>query len=575
MHFVLSPTPIESDHKPKILGNWYLYIKPNNQFSAREICVENDNISLFGDINISFLKELKEDFSRSNIEKNINKLTNGFLLVYVNKTKELTFFNDIFGYYHIFRCNTSDDLSIFSTDFASLLKYSNSQFDDYAILDLILFNYTLLDRTLLKDIKRLKGGSVIELKIDEIAIRTQNNYAENFKLGKAHKLEVKEFSRIFLSNVENEICAEYPVNVTMTGGFDSRALLASTLNLGIAFSSFTFGQKGNIEIETVNSFIDEYSQKHVFFELNDYYIKSLPKILDQFIEANLDNPTVLDLPQYALIKDEMVPSNIIAGFMGGETMQGQSIGALVTFTEFAADLLSSNSVEELVPKFDNIVGNLGFMKKEKLEFFKVDYLNTLKEYLYINDNTHLLRFMINEKYSKFFGTIGKVFKNHSNLVVPFLNYNYLNYLLHSDVSFLLKPLFKHNPINNFKSKVFYAKCIKFIYPGLGETKFDRLYRLNDLCSMVRLPRAGYGYFQSHALKRNKKQYPKPHHYDNWYGDIVIQEIVNGSENISIQFIDFKYHLDKNVYINLSSSQQKKHANLAGALLAIKKISKSN
>ena len=543
----------------------------NNRFYEREFVYEDAEILIIVDANKSFVDKIKSDEkSIKNIEKNWTFLQNGYVVIADKRTPQIQIYTDIFGYYHLFSIKKGSMFAV-SSDFKKLLEFSNKKVDDFSLLDMYLFNYTLLDRTIFSDIKRIKGGTKTLIEETVISFNTVCNYADKFTYDGKRKVDSKEFGQILCDVLNSEIFEERETCLTMTAGFDSRALLAACNHDQRKISSFTFGQKGNIEIETIRPFIKGFTKEHYLFDLDLAYLKDLRDILISHIELSLDNPTILDLPHYTFIKNKLDSKNVIAGFMGGEMMVGQSIGAQVTITEFAARLLTCSDTSSLRDDYTKAIRFSGLFN-HGADDSREDYLLSLSEYTRDMNNKNVLKFLVNEKYSKFFGTINKVFKNHSNIIVPLMNFQVIDYLVNSNISFLHKKPFQKNPFENMKAKIFYAKVIQNLCPALGETKFDRLYAVNDLCKPYRIFIAGKGYIQSHVFKKNKKIFSKPHNYDQWFKDIIIQEFTNNELNNTSVVLN-NISLSDHEYDNFSTTEKKKLSNILSVILAFKQLQK--
>lgn len=565
MDFIISNKQQDNYQNTMKVGSYFLDYTLNHKIKSREFVLENEHFLIIGDTNLGFSKRIIGSRIELNLIKhNINSLKNGFV-IFVNKLeKSIKVFNDIFGFYHLFYKKEMNCM-ILSNKFDELIPFSDKVIDTFSILDLYLFNYTLIERTIIKDIKRVRGGSLIDIYTTKI--KSKYNFADNYNLkNKKNKINYKTYSELLKGILDVEIDRKEKINVTMTAGFDSRTLLALCCKLQIDFDSFTFGQSGNIEIETIRPFINDFSIKHNFINLDKSFVSDLPKHYYNFIKANLDNPVILDTPHYSYVNDLIEPSSLIVGFMGGEMLEGQSIGAQVTFTDIAGELLSGENKNSLV---EIIIERI---RKDQLlsDFYDLEiisrYVETVKKYFYKKDRINVLDFLINEKYSKFFGSINKVFRNKQNIIVPIMDDDLLSMILNSKLSFLDKIPFKHNPLDNLKSKKLHAKTIKYLCPKLKDTKFDRLYCVNDLCNPLRLPFAALGYFKSHFLKTNKVKFPRPHSYDEWYKNLII--LKNWEDN---RYINQKFIFDENSYDNLNSRTKKMTASLMGIFDSYMKI----
>jgi hypothetical protein len=570
MNFLISNGPTNSDWTRKEIAPFNIYFN-QGYIKENELVFETAEVFILVNANNNFLRKVSDDPSYTVIRTNLSELTNGYIIFYDKRTRKVRLLTDAFGFFHVYYIRKDGDIHI-SSDYRQLLNFSNKKPDDFAILDIALFNYTLLDRTLVQDIKRLKGGSEMILGESEFSLSTLYNFADNY-IRAPQLIDFKEFAEMLRNSVDNEIIDDRSTWLTITAGFDTRALLAASVNLGLHFSSLTFGQDGNIEQVVSNTFIGEFSENHLQILLDDSYIRDLPYTLDRYVESTMDNPVILDLPHYMCIKEMIAGSNLITGFMGGEIISGQSIGSQVTFTSFAAKLLTTENSEDLHSHMINEIARLNIFDNGNANTISIEYINTLKEYFKKGDRTNILKFLINEKYSKFFGSVNKLFTNSCNLVVPFMNVTVLNCILNSQISFLSRKPFRKNPFSQIRAKILYSKAILHLCPTLGNTKFDRLYSLKDLSVRYRFPRVIAGYIQSHYFRVNKKYYPKPHDYDHWYGDIVPGLISRYAFKYDSGIFRTPVFISKDYYNALPSKTKKKVAVLAAAMHAIDKINR--
>jgi hypothetical protein len=569
MDFIISETQSSFSNSYCQIGNFYIQYISNNAIFQRELAVENSSCLILADANLSFLQAITSSFSSASIEENINLLNNGYILYADKLTKTITLYTDIFGFYHIYYYYNAKIFSI-SSDFKELLKYSNKQIDDFAVLDTILFNYTLFERTVVNDIKRLIGGT--KATWDGVSFKKDVcfNFANNFQFSKAkNPLTYKKFAGELVKGIQRETIPSVPVQITMTGGFDSRAILAACKHLDFSVNAFTFGQESNIEIETLNPFINRFVDSYQFLLLDESYIKSIPDVFQSFIYKNLDNPVFHSLVEFQYCTTKIPSSNLIVGFMGGELMNGQSLGSQVTFTSFAARFLLTSDFEDQKINLLRQLNEISFLNHDYVISISDDYLKTLQPYFHKLNNTNVLRFIINEEYAKFFGAVNKVFKNTQNLIVPFMSYGLLELLINSDISFLKKKLFKSNPLANYRSKVLYAKSILYLCPSLADSKFDRLYRVKDLSKIYFIPKAVFFYLLNHLFRKNSNMFTRTTLYEQWYKDIVISKINSNESKVKILLA--KQQLSSEDYNVLSSFNIRELLRLAALIISAEYI----
>lgn len=567
MDFLISTNEIQGFNFRKVIGENHLFYNINLQQNNREFVYETDDCFVLLDTNYSFKKRIEDNISYNSLLENWKYLKYGFVVFCDKKRGRIVIINDIFGFSGVYYVKNNNSFLI-SSNFNSLINFSSKKIDNFSVLDIILFNYPLNDRTILFDIKKLQGGAIVKNTGSSWTIDVSNNFALTFKSNSSeHKFSYKKFSELLSDSIKEEIYETDNNVLTLTAGFDSRALLSAILKLNIQFSTLTFGQKGNIEIETVNTFIGKFSKNHDEFLLDKEYVQNLKELALKCVADSLGSPLLLDIAHYRDLTPKTLNTNLIAGFMGGELIIGQSLGSQVTFTKAAQILLTAKNEEERNHLLLSILEEVDFVNFESVKKNFAEYVSSLSGYFYQNNRLNILQFLVNEKYSKFFGAVNNYLKARYNLVIPFMNTDIIEYLLNSDISFLKKEPFVNSPISNFKAKRTYAQAIKHLYPKLASTKFDRLYTVNDLASWYRIHLAFFGYFQSHFLKKNKKMYPRPHHYDLWLGDLIVNKINRCDISEVTPFFLSNYSIDVERYSKQSSPVKKKFANLLSVCLA--------
>lgn len=371
------------------------------------------------------------------------------------------------------------------------------------------------------------------------------------------------------NELENQTIESLPIYLTMSGGFDSRALLAASNFLNHSVNAFTFGQINNIEAETIKPFINEFVNTYTFLELDDKYINNIESLFDQFISKNLDNPVFHSLIEYELSYNKIPSSNLLVGFMGGELIIGQSLGAQVTFSKFATTLLSSNNIEEIKDSFFQEINQNILFNISEIKTIASEYLKTLEVYLKQPGNINILKFMLNEEYAHFFGAANTTFRNKYNLITPFVSVRFLELILNSQICLLRKNQFKKNPIANFKAKILYAKSIEYLNPELASTKFDRLYMLKDISRLYRLPVSVATYLNNRVNKKARKVYNSTTRYDLWYKNLVLSYL--NYNQAATRIFKQKNKLEEKEFNNLPILQKRRMLRLMASIFVLEKI----
>lgn len=435
-----------------------------------------------------------------------------------------------------------------------LLDQDKIEIDCTTIIDMVLFNYPLMNKTLFHSIKRLASDVLLKISkniIKEIELVKQ---AEKYHLiNKVKNPDYKQICSTLQVYLQSNIKPNLPVLLSMTGGFDSRVNFALLLKLGIKFEAFTFGNPDSNDAVPAVNLCKQYGIKHHLIDLNREFYQYREKYVDRLIESSLNNPFVLDLAHYEFVKELFPASNIVTGYMGGEILTGGNVGSSqVTFTQTAKDLLTSENLLEFKNKF---------LSNFDTQFIRLDnipdldeYLNSFSNYFYKKktNNQNLTNFLLYEKYHKFFGVIKSIYSPKHHQIDTFMAPEYFNYIHQLPYNYNNTPLFKRNPYTNYLSRRFYAQIIKETTPSLLESKLDRGYKVKDLLSPFGLLNISKNYYLNHTGRGNKLNI-KTIDYRKWF-EADVFEYLKHSSNLQDYFNkDFvfkvidEYYVDKQAY----------------------------
>lgn len=408
-----------------------------------------------------------------------------------------------------------------------LINQDSVNTDISAVMDMVLFNYPLKNRTLSQEVKRLPGGRLLkqtENEISEIALaKPAEIYHANKKIKNVNYSEITGQLEQF---VKSRIRPELPVLLSMTGGFDSRVNFALLKKLGLPFEAYTFGNPNSNDAAPAQAICKEYGIKHHLLDLNQDFVSQKEKYFDRLVESSLGNPFILDVSHYEYVKEVFPPSNIITGFMGGEVLTGGSVGASqVTFTAMAKALLLSSSTLQLQKTLD-VSFDAAFLNPELIQRTKENYLDGLSIYIRRagdNRNENITNFLLSEKYSKFFGVVQSVFQGKHNQIDTFMAPEYLKIILNIPSSYTFSSPFERSAYINYLSRRLYAKIIEYANPSLLETKLDRGYKVGNLLNYRGIVPIAHNYYLNHTGRGNKLNV-KTIDYKTWFSDFVFEAL---------------------------------------------------
>lgn len=311
------------------------------------------------------------------------------------------------------------------------------------------------------------------------------------------------------------------ITLTLTGGMDSRLILACLLKAGVKPNCLTFGNPETHDVIFAKNLAEKLALPfHNACQeppTKDWYFKWVVETIkrDQGTAHLHRAHRTAAIAEHAEIYH---PKVLLTGHMGGEGLRGLTYNNYFASSFFewvnegkynpldAAQIM----LKEYFIKLDNIdyeklikrVQNLSWMKHDK-ETNKFYFLYDLVAKIHHAQDIRL-------------------YQSYVPKVVPvYLQSKYLEALFSSPFNFLSKG---NNLLTRLKNPEFYCKVIKEIYPPLMDLPFANGFTPREYLR-------GLWYYIPVKMFRDykkKKKYPPTFSYDKWYVDFVKEH----SQNIS-------------------------------------------
>ena len=165
-------------------------------------------------------------------------------LLYHKETRDIVIINDIFGRLPLYCYQTTDKL-IVSRELRFICRLmGRTRFDRMALAQHLLVGYPLGERTLLENVDRLPPATCIRISTARSEIHVDQLYRFNCESKADNQNSAKDNARE-LAVLFSRSCAARAVPIaqnviSLSGGFDSRAIAACFHKLGIPFRAATF-----------------------------------------------------------------------------------------------------------------------------------------------------------------------------------------------------------------------------------------------------------------------------------------------------------------------------------------------
>jgi len=167
-----------------------------------------------------------------------------FLLLWEPSTRTLVAANDRFGMYPMYWGQRGDRFCLASRVLASVLAgASTGEWNDAAIATFLTIDDFLGETTLLRDVEAFPQATLLTKRDNTLEWSRYWRYDYTpRKAGVSLPALGAEVGEKFVQAVKRQCAGKDRVGITLSGGLDSRCLLAATAKLGVPVNTYTWGK---------------------------------------------------------------------------------------------------------------------------------------------------------------------------------------------------------------------------------------------------------------------------------------------------------------------------------------------
>jgi len=219
----------------------------------------------FADNDAEFCLHLYEELG-----KDFVKQLNGAFTVFIcdEKKQRLLVANDRFGLRPLYYTTDGKGLLIASEVKALLKVMPNRELNDEALADWLTFGKLLGNKTFFQNINVLSPASVLEYYAGKLNITQYWTLAFDETAGVSEDELVEGLASAFKKSVARRLADGKRHGLALSGGMDSRAILAAIGDKASQIPAFTFGTKGCDEIRIARTIARKLGMEHHVIELN-------------------------------------------------------------------------------------------------------------------------------------------------------------------------------------------------------------------------------------------------------------------------------------------------------------------
>ena len=308
-------------------------------------------------------------------------------------------------------------------------------------------------------------------------------------------------------------CLEGEVGLTLTGGFDSRVILATLLSIGIKPICFTYGNPRNKDISISKKICKTYGLKHVNTVSEKPTATSYLKAVKETILIDKGDAHLHRAHRTLAINEFTKQQKIkvlFTGHFGGEQIRGLSYNNYFSSSIFEEYNERQSQIEKLVEeglkKYFLKEGSYSLPvvieKVKNLKWMQRDKQNNKLYFLYdlVGMNHHMQDIRIYSKY------VDKV-------IPVYLDDRFIDTLMRSPHHFSRK---KSNKLASLSHPKLYCEIIKILYPELLKIELSNGYKPSDYEKGI------FHYVKKRIFKKYilKSYNPPSFSYGQWYIDFV-------------------------------------------------------
>jgi len=504
------------------IGNFFIYFDQN--CTPLVLNVENKRIIIICDGFLLPRQKVFENFEKYKNEQLIFELYNRYELAFINYVKgnfsiilsideKIFIYNDHLGIKKVFFINRDGQILISNT-LSNVVPGSMKQINPRGIAYITLFHHFIQGNTFLSDVKYTLGASTIEL---GDVFKLTYYWSKTALISQDKKDNIYEFVESFCKIVRSyfDYFHSDSILLSLTGGFDSRLLLAVLLYSDLHPEIYCYGHPSSSDVIISNKIANSFNLKwNNYFNLDnieEWYSWVYKKIL-------IDGDSISQVQRahrvFPIIREseKLSGSVIIGGYMGGEGIRGLS------YNDYYSSSILYDIWERQMPFTETV-------KKIMEEYYIKSYdIHNLVEEL------ELLSFFTNQdnKINKFNFIYDVIAPLHHSTDINFLNqYSLIGFSPYLDIDYL-EQLFrlKYNMLreyrNSFDKKLkepyLYCKAIEYLFPKLLNFELSNGYSpsnyLHDKYSFLMLKIWN---------KIKRKRYTCNFAYDDWFANLLIEK----------------------------------------------------
>jgi asparagine synthetase B (glutamine-hydrolysing) len=426
---------------------------------------------------------------------------------------------------------------------ASILENKTKNPDFYK--EFAIF-YTQLSRaTFFNEINKLNYGEFIELD-GSFNIKVNHRFYKFFTTSpKSFKSSIDDIVQKFID--VSKYYLNNPCAIALTGGFDGRTITGCAHYHKCNFINFSYGRKGNGDVDTPILIANRLGLKYRLIELEqDYIDNDYFNCVEEYIKYS-GGLNGFQYPQSLYYAKKIAAENniIVTGYLGSEVLANAKNSDDEIYSQAVIDYLSKGNL-----KSNNAYKLIKVLKQLKLLENEKEITNLMEKieayFLLLPSNlTNNQMFAVFSFENVFRNTFGVWIYNsmhYAKIRVPFIDKEFFETVSKTEVSQFYRRFLDNNPLNRIHGQMLYPHILRRIWPELNAINSSKSYPPKDILSI-------YG-----RSKIAIKLLTNPRSHIEMHGLDRMRTIAGSTKYLNNQTA-FQHgsNFDKNIIINLMNN----------------------
>lgn len=393
----------------------------------------------------------------------IHYLTGQFVIIHIEPNK-FTIYSDHFAIRKFFIWQKKHEF-IISDDLKTITQSVHPAISKTSIANYAIDYHFTGGTTAFENVRHNEPGQVIDFKDGRLTFSNYWQPADLLKIEK-RKVSIKNISESLSRAVDNSLhlLDKDKISLSLTGGADTRNLLAIFLSKGIKPHLYTYGNSNSDDCIKAKAIADGLGLSHSIHDIEmtaDLFEEYARKIIRQSGGiASIHRAHRI----IAVEREKQYADNMFLGTLGGEFIKGidhdDYITSALLFENWSRSISKDRVMKAMEQKYLKI-SNSSLIESVYDFYLTLPYIkgsSTLRKH---NALSHITAHLHDAQDINLYSNI-----LNGQVITPFLNIDYLELIFSSNYTFDNKERIKNNYLKKINYPVYASNFIKTTYPPL-------------------------------------------------------------------------------------------------------------